>query len=95
MQDLKELVELMIADRRVALRRSAAGVPCRGFGRNESRIRGVSAADAHSPKELPEGKAGDQRAATNAGCEEDQFFGNDLHGNSCGGGDQGGGLLSG
>ena len=48
-----------------------------------SRIGGVSAADAGSPKELPEGKAGDQRAATDAGCEEDQFFGDDLHSNSC------------
>jgi len=58
-----------------------------------SRIGGVSATDAGSPKELPERKAGDQRAASNAGCEENQFFSDDLHSNSCCGGDEGGGPL--
>jgi len=52
-------------------------------------VLGVSTANARNPEDLREGKAGDQRAATNAGCEEDQFFGNDLHSNSCRGGDEG------
>jgi hypothetical protein len=45
----------------------------------------VSTADARRSKQLRERKTGDERAATNAGCEEDEFFGNDLHSNSCGG----------
>ena len=79
-----------------AFRRGRTKVPRYTDAQNvlASRIGGVSAADAGSPKELPEGKAGDQRAATNAGCEEDQFFGNDLHSNSCRGGDEGGGTSS-
>ena len=52
-------------------------------GQLASRILGFSATHSRSPKELRESKAGDQRAATNAGCEEDQFSGNDLHNNSC------------
>lgn len=59
-----------------------------------SRIRVVPATDARNPKELREREAGDQRAATNAGCEEDQFFGNDLHSNSWRGRDEGGGTSS-
>ena len=54
---------------------------------------GVSAPDAGSPKELREGKAGDQGAATDTGCEKDQFFGDDLHSSSCPVGDEGGGPL--
>ena len=54
-----------------------------GWSRLASRILGFSAAHARSPKELRESKAGDQGAATNAGCKEDQFSGNDLHSNSC------------
>ena len=58
---------------------------CR-FGRQLASCICVSAADARSAKELREGKAGDQRAAANAGYEEDQFFCNYLHSNSCDGG---------
>ena len=54
----------------------------------------VSTADARRSKELPEGKTGDERSATDAGCEEDEFFGNDLHSNSCCGEDEGGGTSS-
>ena len=62
-------------------------------GQLASRILGFSAAHARSPKELSEGEAGDQRAATNAGCEQNQFFGDDLHSSSCPVGDEGGGPL--
>lgn len=59
-----------------------------------SRIRGLSAADPRNPKQLCEGKTGDQRAAAHTGCKKDDFFGNDLHGNSCRSGDEGGGASS-
>lgn len=61
---------------------------------DSSRIRGVSAADPRNPKQLCEGKTGDQRAAAHTGCKKDDFFGNDLHGNSCRSGDEGGGASS-
>ena len=54
----------------------------------------ASTIDARSPKELHQGKPGDQRAAANAGCEEDQFFGDDLHSNACRDGDEAGGTSS-
>ena len=53
----------------------------------------ASTIEARGPKELREGKPGDQRAATNTGCEEDQFFGDDLHSNACRDGDEAGGPL--
>jgi hypothetical protein len=59
-----------------------------------SGIRIVPPADPREAKELREGKTRDQRAAADAGCEEDEFFGNDLHSISCGGRDEGGGTSS-
>ena len=56
-------------------------------------IRIASPADARNPKELHKGEARDQRAAADAGCEEDEFFGNDLHGNSWRGRDEAGAPL--
>ena len=62
----------------------------RGRSNLASAVLGVPAADARSPKELRERKAGDQGAATNAGGEEDQFFGDDLQSNACRVGDEAG-----
>lgn len=56
-------------------------------------VRDVSTANARRAKELRQRKAGDQRAATNAGYEEDEFFGDNLHSNSCGDEDKGRGTL--
>jgi hypothetical protein len=52
-------------------------------------VRDASTPDARRPKQLCQRKASDQRAATNAGCEKDEFFGNDLHNNSRGDEDKG------
>jgi hypothetical protein len=46
------------------------------------RIRGVPTTNPRRPKELSEGETGEQRAAADACCEDDQFSGDDLHSNS-------------
>src|SRR4051812_11310427 len=54
----------------------------------------VPAADASRAKQLREREARDERAAADAGREEDKFFGDSLHSNSCDGGDGSGSDLS-